>query len=218
MSAEEEIREAVDEAKEPGTFNIVKVLQERGYPQTTVKIVLDEELIYEAATLKQEIESIDSSIGKSNPSARQKELLETLTEKHEELAAKIRDSFYTVHIRGISEGKREELYNLAKKKFPIQYEAPNPVNDLLGSPSERKEKPSPERDSMFTNLLWQAHIQKIVDPEGNEQTEFSYSAASTMKEQFPLNATLAINEAIEKIRAATAVFTFETDEDFLAKP
>jgi len=39
-----------------------------------------------------------------------------------------------------------------------------------------------------------------------------------MRESFPLNAMVKINEAIEKLRASTAVFTMETGEDFLAKP
>jgi hypothetical protein len=39
-----------------------------------------------------------------------------------------------------------------------------------------------------------------------------------MRESFPLNAMVRINEAIEKLRAATAIFTIETGEDFLAKP
>lgn len=213
MSAEEEIREAVDEAKAPGTFNIVNVLQDRGYPKTTVRIILDEQSAFDASVLEERLKELDKEQETTDVKKEKLKLIADI----EEARKKLVENFYTVHLEGIPEGKREDLYREARKKYPVQYEDASPVQALLQN-VQRAEKESPERDALFTDFLWQAHIKKIVDPQGNEQTEFAYSTIKAMREGFPISATLKINEAIEKLRTATAVFIMETSEDFLAKP
>ena len=59
MSNEEDIREAVDAAKAPGSFNIIDVLQDRNYPQTETVIHLDEHAAYEASVVTEKIEELD---------------------------------------------------------------------------------------------------------------------------------------------------------------
>ena len=218
MSNEEEIVEAVKKAKAPGVFNIVDVLQGRGYPESTVDIYLDESTIYELSTIKEKLEELDKLVVKKVETEKQKTERENLLSEQDELNKKLLQSKYTVHLTGISEGRREEFYRNAVKKYPIQYEAPNSISGLLSGDQQKIEKDSPERDALFTDYLWQGHIKKIVNPDGDEQTEFSYSTIRTMRETFPLSAMIKINEAIEKIRASTALFTLETGEDFLAKP
>ena len=114
MSDEEEIREAVDVAKAPGTFNIVDVLQNRSYPETQVSVVLEEGRVYEAAMLEEEIQKIE---GKT--SAKAKAALEDLVAKRESMREELINSMHTFYLMGIPEGKREELYSQAKKKYPI---------------------------------------------------------------------------------------------------
>ena len=218
MSDEQQIVEAAQNAKAPGTFNIVSVLQERAYPQATVRVLLDESLAYEASLIKEEMDALDNKIGDKKMSQSQLAKHEDLLAKRDELNEKILASAYTVHVRGISEGKREELYREACKKYPIQYESSNNIAEILGGQAQRIEKQSPERDALFTDYLWQYHIAKIVSPDGDEQTDFSYSTIKVMRESFPLSAIMKVNEAIEKIRASTAIFMMETGEDFLAKP
>ena len=70
----------------------------------------------------------------------------------------------------------------------------------------------------FTDYLWKEQIEKIENPDGEEQTQFSYTDVKTMRNSFPLSAIMKINEAIDKLRASTALFVMETNEDFLAKP
>lgn len=213
MSIEEEIRESVDEAKAPGTFNIVNVLQGRGYPKTTVQIILDEQLAYDASVMNDRLKELDSAPDTEATKAERIELIAKVEQARKSLI----DSSYTIHLEGIPEGKREELFREARKKYPIEYEARNDIGGLL-SGQQRVEKESPERDALFTDFLWLEHIKKIVDPSGNEQNAFTYSIVKTMRESFPISATMKINEAIEKLRTSTAVFIMETDEDFLAKP
>lgn len=207
--SQEEILESVETAKAPGTFNIVQVLQERGYPMAEIDIYMDEAAMYELSTIAEQLEELTE---------KQKVQREELTIKRNETYATLLASKYVVHLMGISEGKREEFYRQAVKKYPVEYQAQSGISSLIGVESSKTEKNSPERDALFTDYLWQGHIKKIVNPDGDEQTEFTYSTIRTMRESFPLNAMVRVNEAIEKLRASTAIFTIETGEDFLAKP
>ncbi len=218
MSEQEEIRELVDEAKEPGSFNIISVLQERAYPKEVVEIILDEETAYQASSVKQKLDDLDGKIANKNPSAQQKELRDNLVEQLDELTEKFSSSKYVFHIRGISEGKREKLIKDSTKKYPIEYEKSADLSSLLGSNAQPHEKPSPERDQLFTDFLWKEQIEKIEDPDGNVQKDLTYNEVRALRDNLPLSSSAKINKAIEKIRTATAVFMMETGEDFLAKP
>jgi hypothetical protein len=165
--------------------------------------------MYELSTIAEELEGLTE---------KQNTQREELTTKRNETQARLLASKYVVHLMGISEGKREEFYRQAVKKYPVEYQSQSGISSLIGVDSGKTEKNSPERDALFTDYLWQGHIQKIVNPDGDEQAEFAYSTIRTMRESFPLNAMVRINEAIEKLRASTAIFTVETGEDFLAKP
>lgn len=213
MSEQEEIREAVDAAKAPSKFNIVDVLNNRAYPEAVVSIVIDEALSYEAAMIKEQIEELELNISDSKSAK-----IEDLILKRDEISKKLSESSYKVHIRGISEGQREESYNDARKKYPVEYESSNNISDMLAGNSTRVEKESTQRDTLFTDYLWQKHIVKIVNPDGDEQEQLAFNTVRTMRDSFPLSATMKINEAIEKLRTSTAVFMMETGEDFLAKP
>ena len=216
--SQEEIVESVEKAKAPGTFNILSVLQERGYPEATVDIYMDESSMYDMAIVKEGLEKLDSSIGKGGETEKQKDSRDKLMADYEALEKKINESKYAVHLSGISEGRREEIYRQSVKKYPVEYESSNGISSLLGTEAARVEKSSPERDALFTDYLWQEHIKKISNPEGDEQSEFSYSTIRSMRDSFPISAIMKINEAIDKLRVASAMFTMSTGEDFLAKP
>lgn len=218
MSDEQEIRDTVDAVKAPGTFNILQVLQGRGYPETQVDIYLDESAIYAMSLAQEELDGLDQALGTKGETEKKKKIRERITGELESAREKVSASHYIVHLMGVSEGKREEVYRQATKKYPVEYEKDNGLSGILSGDSKREEKDSPERDSLFTDLLWQEHIKKIVSPDGEEQEDFPYSTIREMRNTFPLSATIKINEAIAKLRTSTAVFTMETGEDFLAKP
>lgn len=218
MSDENEIIEAVQAAKKPGSFNIVNVIKDRAYPEIEVSVMLDEASAYEASVLKERIDEINKKVnGKSMTKAQESEVSD-LTEKIEEITEAMKRSSYTFHLKGISEGRRESLFMEARKKYPVEYERANDMGALLGNQGERREKESPERDNLFTDFLWKDHIKKIEDPDGNEQSDLSYSDIRELRSSLPLGALAKINSSIEKIRTSTAVFMMETGEDFLAKP
>lgn len=218
MSIEDEIRDAVDTAKSKKNFNIINVLNERAYPKDEVSVSLDESTAYRAALVKEEIDELERKLNSKNPTGEQKEKLDKLTEELESLTEEMMKSSYKFFIQGISEGRREELAREAKKKYPIEYEKPDDIASLVGGSSERKEKPSEERDNLFTDLIWKEHIVKIEDPDGNIQDTISYNDVKALRTNLPLSAMAKINTSIEKLRTATAVFMMETGEDFLAKP
>lgn len=214
MSDEQDVLDSVEKAKAPGAFKILDAISGRGYPEQTVTVYLDEATAYEAALVKEELDQIDSKKSTPEIDAKRNEL----TEKQEELLENLTASAFTFHLRGVSEGKREEIYNQAKKKYPIEYETPFDISVLAGQKAERVEKESPERDTLFTELLWAETIQKIVDPEGNEQVGITYSEVKQMRQLLPLAASAAINSTVEKLRVSSAIFMSQVNEDFLAKP
>jgi len=218
MSAEEEIIETVQAAKKPGTFKIMDVLQDRAFPTEEVEVYLDEESAYLASQIDNQLKEMQKNIDKSSGSNKE---LKELNAKYEEILAEkdalvgeIGGSKYVFHLTGISEGKREDLYDLCLKEYPMEYETER--NPFTGQ-GEKKEVESAERDKYFTNLVWQAHIAKIVAPDGSEQEGVDYDEAVELRRSLPLSATTRINSAIEKLRTATAVFLMSVNEDFLAK-
>jgi len=200
----EEVQEIVDAAKAPGTFNIVNLLRERAYPQDSVTVYIDESAAYAGG-------EIDKRIAVTTD----EEELKKLNEERETIIKKMNDSAITFHLVGISESRRNDILKQAKKKYPIEYV--KDVNPLTGE-TVREEKESPERDELFTDLLWQASISRIEDSNGNIQESLGYSEVRDMRSMFPLASTAKVTEAIEKIRVATAVFMMEVNEDFLPKP
>lgn len=210
----EEIREAVDEAKKPGVFKIVDALKDRSFPKMQVNVSVDEQTAYEANQIKEELSRLDLKwSGKKRPeSADRKE--EALLAKHEVLMDKLRESSFTFHLEGISEGRRAEIYKNAVKRYPIEYDKDI---DISTGKMEKTERQNADRDALYTDFLWEACIKKVVNADGDEQVGVSYTDVRTMRDQMPLSATARVNESIEKLRVAAAVFMMEVDEDFLAK-
>lgn len=218
MSEESEIVEPVEEAKKRGVFKIVDVVKERGYPKTTVDIYLDEAAAFMAADIDARVREVQNEMDKKALSPAE---LKKLNAKHEEFVAKrdeiigsMSDQKYVFHITGIPEGKREVIYNKSYERYPAKHEVDR--NPLTGEVT-RKETESPERLKYFTTLLWEAHIEKIVSPEGDEQVGITAEEASELRQNLPLASISKITDAIDKIRASTALFMLSVNEDFLAK-
>ncbi len=218
MSAEEEIIETVEKAKKPGTFKIMDVLQDRGYPTEEVEVFLDESAAYFAAQIEDKLKELQKQIDKSVNSPDDLKKLEerydqALAEK-DKLVEQIGGSKYVFHLTGISEGARDDLYKKALAKYPMEYETDR--SPFTGE-AEKKELKNEERDDYFTTLLWQSYITKIVDPEESVQEGINYDEAVELRRMLPISATTRINSNIEKLRTSTAVFLMTVNEDFLAK-
>jgi hypothetical protein len=216
--SDSEIQDVVTEMKSPAKFKILDVIKDRSFPIQEVDIFIDEETAYAAASLDAEIKKLNDESDKSVSQVKElKEITEkrdALIEQREALVKQIGGNCYKFTITGISEGTREDLLKLAMDKYPMEYRAD--TNAFSGEKT-REEIESPERDKLFTELLWQKHIKKITAPDGAVQDGVSVADVSELRRSLPIAATGKLTEAIEKIRTATAVFMFSSDEDFLAK-
>ena len=214
--SEATVEELVEAVKAPGTFSILSVLKDRLYPSDTVSVRVDEDAPYRAAAIQEkivELEKADADSGFNLPAKAQKEL-DALIASRDLIVKSIEADSYIFSIVGISEGKREELLLQATALFPAEFnEDKNPYTGEV----TRTEKESKDRDRIFTNLLWENHIVKIVAPDGAVQDTITHADIIELRTALPLASISAITGAIEKIRVATAMFMFSVDEDFLAK-
>jgi len=197
--------ELVTEAIKPGKFSIVNAIKGRSHPTDTVTIYLDEQTAYLASAVKEKIAVITDEDSKDRV-ALQKEL--------DILVGKLKESAVVLTIVGIDEGDRESMLARSVEKFPI--EKKRDLNPLTGEFVE-EDITNDDRDSHFTNALWQSHITKIVAANGDEQNVITNNDVTTMRKELPIAAVSKITEAIEKLRLSTAIFMMETNEDFLAK-
>ncbi len=212
-----DIEEMVERAKAPGKFNIVDVLKGRAYPTDEVEIFIDEGVAFIAADIEDAIRKIAQKMDTEKEKAKLDEMLakhDALLAQKDELVKEMGGTRYVFHLQGISEGERDDIWKKSTERYPVKHETDR--NPLTGK-VDRTEVQSPERDKYFTGLLWQAHIKKIVDPQGNEQDGITVEDAFELRRSLPLASIGKITEAIEKMRAATAVFMMTVDEDFLAK-
>jgi hypothetical protein len=205
-------------ARNPKTFSIINVINDRAYPSEEVAIYLDEKSAYLASQVDEKISELDSKITKNTTA----EILKSyeqersvLSEKRKELLNSIAESKYVFTITGIAEGRREEVFEECVKVFPLEYVEEK--NALTGE-SVKTDIENKERDRLFTNKLWLEHITKITAPDSSVQDTLTFDEIVKIRHGLPLIASGAITESIEKIRLASAIFMIEVDEDFLAKP
>jgi hypothetical protein len=202
--SETKIVELVEEAKKPGIFNIIDVINERAYPRDEINVYLNESAAYKASLL-------DAKLKKTDPKDKEYSAIEKELNK---FIDELEQSKYVFCITGISEGKRDELYKIASDKYSVEYrEDKNPFTGEI----KREEIPNDDRDNLFTSLIWSAHIEKIIAPDGNVQESISAEDVDKLRKSLPIACVSTINQAIELIRTSTAVFMYKVDEDFLAK-
>ncbi len=216
--SDQEIIEAVEQAKKPGTFSIVDAVKGRGYPKSAVDIYLSEDIAHYAAEIDEKINNLQSEMDSKSITPKS---LKALSEQHEKmidqkykLVKEMSDDKYVFHITGIPEGDRDAIEKKAYEKYPAKYD--NDRNPFSGE-STKKEINDPDRQKLFTVLLWAAHIEKVVDPSGAEQNGITPQEAQELRNYLPVASISKITESIEKIRAASAVFMMSVNEDFLAK-
>lgn len=199
-----EIEQQIEQAMAKGTFNIIDVIRKRSYPKDKVFVYLNEQDAYDAAKLDEEIKNTEPSTTE----------YDVLVSKKNELLERIDAGKYTFVISGISEGDREKLQLKSAETYPIEYTENK--NQLTGEVT-RTEVSSPERDRLFTNLLWVSSIKEVIAPDGSTQETLTLEDVFEMRESLPIAATGIITESIEKLRISTAMFMMKVNEDFLAK-
>jgi hypothetical protein len=214
-----DIEEMVEEVRKPGVFKITDAIKERAFPRATVDIYLDEGLAYLISELDEAFQKTANSMDK-NKSLNKKEVDEMISRRDEIMAQKEKlieemgGTKYTFHLEGISEGKRQDIYDQTLDKFPMKYEKTrNPYTGKM----EKEEIDEVERDRYFSDLLWSAHIVKIISPDDEEQDKLTPEEATELRRALPAASSARISEKIERLRVASAAFMMSLNEDFLAK-
>lgn len=126
-------------------FDLRDALLGRKYPETSVKVWMDDELFYRLeAARKRHAVALDA--GQTDGEL-------------DRIEAEMEESAYVVHLRGISGRAGEDIISKALSEKPIK-------RDMYGREDDLQ---SIERQRLVAELSFSEHITKIVDPRGREQ-------------------------------------------------
>jgi hypothetical protein len=214
-----EIEEMVGEARKSGKFKIIDAVKDRGFPESHLDIYLDEALAFLISELDEAMDETGKSMDRKKALSKKEvdefeKRRDEILDRKNKLIEEMGGSKYVFHIKGISEGQRQDIFDKTIEKFPMKYEKNrNPYTGAM----EKEEISEAERDRYFSDLLWQAYIVKIVSPDGEEQEGVSLEEATELRRSLPAASVAKISEGIEKLRIASAAFMMSINEDFLAK-
>ena len=214
-----DIEEMVEEARKPGKFKIIDAVKDRAFPESFLDIYLDEALAFLIAELDEAMGEVGNSMDRKKALSKKEvdefeKRRDEILDRKNELIEQMGGGKYVFHIKGISEGARQDIFDKAIEKFPMKYEKNrNPYTGAM----EKEEISDIDRDRYFSDMLWQAHIVKIVAPDGEEQEGISLEEATELRRNLPAASVAKISEGIEKLRIASAAFMMSINEDFLAK-
>ena len=197
------VEEKVDELQSVETFSFMELLQGRGFPKDSITVYLDEAAAYEL----QKAETASAHL-EDGPE------LEASEKRISALQDTLRETAYVFKLTGVSTELKEDLLEVAHKQFPSKYDQAK--NFMTGS-VEKVEKDNPDRDRYFASLLYQAHTEQIVAPDGKVDTTPSVETIGDFLRKGPAAQVHKYIGAINKLQLTSNVFEETTNEDFLAK-
>lgn len=204
----------VAEALAPESFSFAEVVQGRGYPKDTVTLYTDEQTAYDISKIDErlaEIKAEQKKILDVEVTAGYQDEVAQLQAKRAEMYATLAKSGMVFHLQGISDELRDSLLESAREKVKVEYDRDK--NFLTGQ-VEKREKDSPERDRLYTNMLWAAHITQIVAPDGRVDTAPGLAAAEAVR-QMPRAQVVKFAQAVQKLQVASGAFEAQaSDPDF----
>jgi hypothetical protein len=202
----EKAEKAADAALERSVLNILDVVRDRAYPRHEVTVYMDEQNAWLGSQIDMKLKE-DQKLTVEERAA--------LEDQLDEILAELQKSAYVFKLRGISEERREELLKMCEAEHPYKFtETKNPFTGQVA----REEQPNEDRDQMFNDLLWHAHIEAIVGPDGSEQVGLSSESARTLRKNLPIAAATLIGQGIIDVRESTAIFMAKADDAFFPKP
>lgn len=198
-------------AVQRGTFNFADAIRGRNYGTKEVPVVLDDRIPLRILELR---ERLNGSEVKGIPVALGEDA-ERINQELNEAEAEAVAARYIVKLRGISETRRDELQTQARETYPMDYEEREVP--LTG---EKRKIPvdSPDRDKLFTNLLWAESIVSVTSPAGDVAENLDLETVSLFRAEAPTAAKFHIMLAIEELRVASDWYEGLTNADFTPKP
>lgn len=206
--------ELAQSATQRGTFSFAQAVQDRNYPEVDVPVYLDEKLVQRLVDLNAELAEIDfDSSAMDRVPVEVADKYNAARDARDEVLDALRASKYTVHVKGISPERTEELENQSYEIVPKDIE--ETINPITGQ-IVKIERPSEDRDAVFSSLLRLEHIQWIEDPAGNRDDSIvnNLEALAATWKRLPLVARVKIDEAITDTTIAVDFYRDLVDEVF----
>lgn len=180
------------------TFDLGAVLSGLDFPETEVKVYLDERVGFE---IYQAREALRQAEIRGN-----EEALAKIAAELDALEEKKASSAYKVTVRGIPESTRKACDAKARKEYPVEY-------NFMGQAT-----PSPERDDLYNLHLWRASLVKFEDPSG-AYAVLSEELVKQLREEAGRSVFRTIADAIQELQEGVTA-GFEDDAkgiDFLSE-
>lgn len=179
------------EAQKKGKFSLADAIKGRAFPETSVDVYVDAASAYEFAKVKDQAESMEAGTPEHDAALVQME----------ELSSKIKESRLTFYMRGVGQGKVEEITKEADKLYP----------QLEG-------KEDPEWVKYYLCALIASNIAKIADQNGNEDdSAFSVEDVMSLRDVMPIDSWEVLIDTMQKLTLASSYFDAVTDAGFLPK-
>lgn len=185
------------------TFDLIDDLLERDFPTREVDVWFDLVGGEELDKLERQIER---EWKKERPDEKQIDLWK---EEFDVKYAEFQDKKYTVHLQGIPIQQKKDIVIRALKLVPVK-------RDGYGRDDEVQLM---KRDIVQKNLVWEAYITKVVNPEGKVQEKPSQKVIEVFTGRAPVQVVNRVDEAIGELDTEVDVQHFgHQDADFLSKP
>lgn len=207
----------------PKRFKFTDALRNRTHPEEEVNVYLDEAEAFKLLDVNKRGDQVKHDITRFGAPvteidierfAKLEALRDEIEVERQAITKALEPSKYVVTVRGVEPGFEEDALKVARDEYPIEYEEyQNPITGAR----VKEEKPSPERDRYFTNMLWQAHVVKIVNTDGAADIAPDLETVSAMRRQIPVASRNALEVAIDKVDMAVDWYKGLADESFLAK-
>lgn len=180
------------------TFDLGAVLSGLDFPETEVKVYLDERVGFQIYQAKEALRQAEI---RGN-----EETLAKIAEELDSLEEKKASSAYKVTVRGIPESTRKACDAKARKEYPVEY-------NFMGQAT-----PSPERDDLYNLFLWQYSLVKFEDSTGSVAV-LSEELVKQLRDEAGRSVFRTIADAIRELEVGVKA-GFETDAqgvDFLSE-
>lgn len=193
----------IEEELQPDTFNFLDVLSERSYPKDKVSVYLDEGSAYQAKLTRRMIED-----------AKTEAEIKKLEKLLKGYADKVKASEYVFHLTGVSSERAENVFELAKEKYPVETRTRKTSSGSL----EQYEIPSPDRNEYLGYLMLWIYVDAIESPDGKIHAAPDVENIIQFAKKAPQSQVEKVANAIANLRVSSEAFEDAIDDDFLAKP
>lgn len=187
----------LENALQKGTFNVLDAVKGRGYPTDKVTLYTAFDAEYEARSIEAKLEALSGKKATKEVTAQRTELQSSL----DACLQRIKDSALTFHLRGVSPSVHEALAREGDAHLA------NEENESITTDEQRNE--------FVNNAVIAAHIVKVVNAEGAEDTEeWTGEKVAQIREIIPDGEMLKLLTKVAELSFEAAAFDKVVGPDF----